>query len=145
MSNLKDEKSICSICLNDKKLINVKCCKSFYHEECLNLWYKNNNTCPTCRTETVTEESSEIRYYGVDGGVSSISFDTSLNFNHEQQQNVPYLNGINISFSTPQAIFNTNDIIENILKALSRGEKNTYNDNSVKTNEGNSIDIFEID
>lgn len=109
MSILKDEKFICSICLNGENLIKMKCCKSFHHEECLNLWYENNNTCPTCRSKRITDEISETRYYGVDGGASSLSFVTGLRI---------HCFGLNHSFLTPRARFNSDNFIHEILNSV---------------------------
>lgn len=54
----KIEEDLCSnscvICLNDFKkddTVYDTPCKHTYHKDCLDKWFKENNTCPTCRTK----------------------------------------------------------------------------------------------
>lgn len=48
-----NEEDVCSICLEkpDIKSYTSLCCKNKFHFECLNQWFKINNTCPLCRSE----------------------------------------------------------------------------------------------
>lgn len=46
----------CSICLEkykvNDKIMNLKCRHSF-HKDCINIWLKDNNTCPQCRENII--------------------------------------------------------------------------------------------
>ena len=46
----------CSICLEryvvNDKVLNLKCRHSF-HKDCINIWLKDNNTCPQCRENII--------------------------------------------------------------------------------------------
>ncbi len=52
----------CPICLNefeDKELVasgSRKCCKNFFHKECLTSWLQLQSTCPCCRQEILYTE-----------------------------------------------------------------------------------------
>ena len=41
---------VCNICIDklDTNVVRLRC-KHLYHENCLKLWMKRSNTCPTCR------------------------------------------------------------------------------------------------
>ena len=42
--------SECPICLEQGNLTDTTCnCNEKYHQECLQIWFQKNNTCPTCR------------------------------------------------------------------------------------------------
>lgn len=46
------ENNQCVICLNEYKMgeeVKETQCKHKYHKECIKDWFKENNTCPTCR------------------------------------------------------------------------------------------------
>ena len=57
----------CSICLDntDKSCYKAYCCKNKFHFECLEKWFKINNTCPLCRREYshMTEYNNEFEEY----------------------------------------------------------------------------------
>jgi len=46
----------CSICLEkykvNDKILNLNCRHSF-HKDCINIWLKDNNTCPQCRENII--------------------------------------------------------------------------------------------
>jgi len=53
MVGFGDEKEdICSICLdifNDDDILRKMPCNHYYHQTCIDEWFKNHNTCPICR------------------------------------------------------------------------------------------------
>ena len=42
----------CSICMESSNLIQLQC-KHLFHENCINEWVKNNDTCPICRLNII--------------------------------------------------------------------------------------------
>lgn len=50
----------CSICLNDKIKHNITTpCRHNFHRYCLGNWIKDNNTCPVCRENIVSDDLRE--------------------------------------------------------------------------------------
>jgi Ring finger domain len=61
--NLQENKEECSICLqqiDDSKNITTEKCKHRFHQNCIDKWKNNNNTCPMCREELLNIPSKEI-------------------------------------------------------------------------------------
>ena len=46
---------ICCICLDnlEDNAIKINKCSHIYHKECIEEWFKINQTCPICRTDTI--------------------------------------------------------------------------------------------
>lgn len=54
--NVNDQ---CSICIEKvTQAYNIEC-KHYFHQECLIMWYKEQNSCPLCR-KIIIDFSSEI-------------------------------------------------------------------------------------
>src|SRR5271157_4317676 len=60
---------LCTICLDEEIRCNDKTeCDHFFHKTCLDLWFRENDTCPFCRKNVrphvleVNDEESYARY-----------------------------------------------------------------------------------
>ena len=73
----------CSICLNnlDNNIITLHC-NHKYHNECMDMWLKYNNTCPYCRYNLKRDRIPSVLYdkiIGPDGDLESLNVN---NFNY---------------------------------------------------------------
>lgn len=70
-----ETKTKCSICIDEIQEGDMGLflpCKHWFHENCVVLWLKEHNTCPTCRTPIEKNERSENN--GSPGGAARGSF-----------------------------------------------------------------------
>lgn len=84
-------KEICSICHEKLDSDTTKTnCNHIYHKNCLDIWLKNNNSCPLCRNSLST---SKIKHKTQTiGTVTSLSSNISSSFPRIfQQQNVTHI------------------------------------------------------
>ena len=65
VNKLESDKKRCNICLEDfvnGENVLVLPCLHIYHTSCIKEWFKNNNTCPLCKSEI-----TESKVYGPEG------------------------------------------------------------------------------
>lgn len=49
----------CSICLSEfceEDCVRILKCTHYFHEQCINLWLQDNDTCPLCRINVIADE-----------------------------------------------------------------------------------------
>ncbi len=76
--NIPMETIICSICLSSlDNNINTLSCSHSYHDNCINTWTHQNNTCPICRSNIKNKEIDLI-------------IPNQNNQNNNRQYNIPF-------------------------------------------------------
>lgn len=60
LDKMSKEENSCSVCKDEfeiKQQVIALPCKHYFHEECIIPWFKERNSCPTCRYELPTDDS----------------------------------------------------------------------------------------
>ncbi len=146
----------CSICLTDlKKNIKTLKCKHPFHENCINDWIANNNTCPLCRD---TISLSKITVLPIDNpninnniNLTTIIPNNVINYIQINNKYKKYLAVIfylltfffflSSTLYNTVSIFQTNKYINNIIIYYNETE---LNNNSSSTYSGEVLIIFDV-
>ena len=50
---IEDNNDVCSICLQDMKIVKITPCNHLYHEMCLRKWLNIKTDCPLCSEKII--------------------------------------------------------------------------------------------
>jgi hypothetical protein len=90
----------CTICFDDttrRDGLKTECCSYWYHNKCLDRWYKDHNNCPSCKTL----HRRTFRFSGYDDKDQRLTvYVGHIEWTALQTYNIPYHDITSIDYET---------------------------------------------
>jgi hypothetical protein len=129
---------LCSICLENLEAENISIiettCNHIFHDQCLNIWLDNHNTCPCCRT-IINDLPNIIAINNPENNIQIENFIDDINSILLLYNN--YINNINLinNYSINEITNNINN--ENIINNMIDQNVNNFLINEITNNINN--------